>query len=235
MKLFLAYDQGLEHGPTDFDSTSSDPLNIINIAKEGDVNGVVFHKGIAIKYFKEIKKSKIPLIVKLNGKTSLVKGEPISRQVCSVEKAISLGAKGVGYTIYIGSAFESEMFAEFGKIEEEAHRAGLFIILWIYPRSKSIKNDVSRENLAYSCRVAMELGADFVKVKYGGNIRDLKWAVESSSGVNVLVSGGKKSDEFLDEVEEIKNSGIAGMAVGRNIWQSKNPLKIIKKIKGNKK
>ena len=67
--LFLAYDQGLEHGPTDFNDKNVDPKYIINIAKKGKYNGVVFQKGIAEKYQSEIKKSKVPLIVKLNGRT----------------------------------------------------------------------------------------------------------------------------------------------------------------------
>ncbi|MCX6750147.1 MAG: fructose-bisphosphate aldolase, partial [Candidatus Pacearchaeota archaeon] len=68
--LFLAYDQGLEHGPTDFNDKNVDPKYIIDIAKKGKYNGIVFQKGIAEKYNKEIKQSKVPLIVKLNGKTS---------------------------------------------------------------------------------------------------------------------------------------------------------------------
>jgi class I fructose-bisphosphate aldolase len=59
--LFLAYDQGLEHGPTDFNDKNVDPKYIIDIAKKGKYNGVVFQKGIAEKYNKEIKKSKVPL------------------------------------------------------------------------------------------------------------------------------------------------------------------------------
>ena len=67
--LYLAYDQGIEHGPEDFNDNNVDPLYIIDIAKKGKFNGVVFQKGIAEKYYNEIKKSKVPLIVKLNGKT----------------------------------------------------------------------------------------------------------------------------------------------------------------------
>ncbi|HOR52560.1 MAG TPA: fructose-bisphosphate aldolase, partial [Candidatus Pacearchaeota archaeon] len=69
--LFLAYDQGLEHGPSDFDDKNVDPKYIIEIAKKGKYNGIVFQKGIAEKYNQEIKASKVPLIVKLNGKTNL--------------------------------------------------------------------------------------------------------------------------------------------------------------------
>ena len=77
---------------------------------------MVLQKGVAEKYYD----GKVPLIVKLNGKTSLPKGEPISTQLCSVEYAVNLGAKGVGYTIYMGSAHENIMIKEFGRIHEEA-------------------------------------------------------------------------------------------------------------------
>ena len=79
--LFLAYDQGLEHGPIDFNDKNVNPLYIIDIAKSGGYNALIFHKGIAEKYSQEIKKSKVPLIIKLNGKTCLVKGEPVSKKV----------------------------------------------------------------------------------------------------------------------------------------------------------
>ena len=112
--MFLAYDQGLEHGPErDFNDKNVDPLYILDIAKKGKYQGVVFQKGIAEKYQKEIKKSGIPLILKLNGKTSLRKGEPISPVIATVEEALKLGASAVGFTIYIGSEYESKMIEDF--------------------------------------------------------------------------------------------------------------------------
>jgi len=231
--LFLADDQGMEHGPTDFNNKNIDPNYIINLAKEGKYNAMVFGKGIAEKYSREIKKSKVPLIVKLNGKTNLYKGEPVSRQICSVEEAIHLGASAVGYTIYIGSKYENEMLSEFGKIEEKAHKKGLPTIVWIYPRGKSIKGKSKRKLMAYATRTALEIGADIVKVKYEGKIDDLKWAVKSAGKTKVVIAGGTKKQEtkFLEQVKEIKNSGAIGLAIGRNVWQSKEPLKITSKIK----
>jgi len=123
--MFLAYDQGMEHGPTDFNDRNVDPKYIIDIARKGSFSAVIFQGGIADKYQDEIKRAKVPLIVKLNGKTNLVDGEPVSRQLCSVDEALGFGAVAVGYTIYIGSAFEKEMLIEFEKIKEEAHGKGL--------------------------------------------------------------------------------------------------------------
>ena len=231
--LFLAYDQGLEHGPSDFNDKNVNPLYIIDIAKKGKYNGLIFQKGIAEKYNNEIKKSRIPLIIKLNGKTNLVKGEPISRQLCSVEEAVKLGAVAVGYTIYIGSEHESEMLSEFENIEREAHKKGLIVIAWIYPRGKSIKGKSSKELMAYASRTGLEIGADIIKIIYNGNKNDLKWAVKSAGKTKVFIAGGIKKDEkeLLKQAGDIMDAGATGLAIGRNIWQSKKPLEITKKLR----
>lgn len=228
--LFLAYDQGLEHGPSDFNDKNVDPSYILEIGKKAGYTGVVLQKGIASKYKKEIK---VSLILKLNGKTNLVKGEPISRQLCSVKEAVKLGADAVGYTIYLGSQHESIMMREFAKIEKEAHAKGIPVIAWIYPRGKSIKSKSSRELMAYAARVGLEIGADIIKIRYNGNINDLKWAVKSAGKTKVVIAGGVKKNEkiLLKQVKEIMQAGCIGLAIGRNIWQNKKPLKITKKIK----
>jgi len=231
--LFLAYDQGLEHGPTDFNDKNVNPNYIIDIARKGGYTGIVFQKGIAEKYNKEIRKSKIPLIVKLNGKTNLFKGEPISRQLCSVKEAIKLGAKAVGYTIYIGSDYEDEMLQEFENIQREAHKKNIPVITWIYPRGKSISGKKDAELMAYAARTGLEIGADIIKIQYNGNFKDLKWAVKSAGKTKVVIAGGVKKGEkeFLRQITEIMNTGAIGLAVGRNVWQAENPLEITRKIK----
>ncbi|MFW6283078.1 MAG: class I fructose-bisphosphate aldolase [Minisyncoccales bacterium] len=231
--IYLAYDQGLEHGPVDFNDKNIDPNYIIEIAKKGGYNAVIFQKGIAEKYNKEIKNSKVPLIIKLNGKTNLYDGEPLSSQLCSVDEAVRLGAVAVGYTLYIGSKFESKMFKDFEIIQEEAHKKGLPVILWVYPRGKSVKGLSKGKLMAYAARTGLELGADIVKLQYNGNPDDLKWTVKSAGKTKVVIAGGLKTDEkeLFRKVKEIIDSGAVGLAIGRNIWQSKNPLKITDKLK----
>ena len=74
--LYLAYDQGLEHGPEmELNEKNVNPLYILDIAKRGKYQGVIFGKGIAEKYNNEIRKSRVPLILKLNGKTKIFNGE----------------------------------------------------------------------------------------------------------------------------------------------------------------
>ncbi len=229
--MLLAYDQGLEHGPSkDFDERNVDPSFILDIAVKGKFTGVVFQKGVAERFYN----GKVPLIVKVNGKSSLPGGEPISRQVCSVSHAVALGARGIGYTIYLGSAHEADMFAEFGRIQEEAHEQGVAAIAWIYPRGAGVQNDVSKEMVAYAARAGLELGADAVKIKYTGDTSTFSWAVKAAAGVKVFMSGGPKAptdDEFLQQVRGVVGAGAAGVAVGRNVWQNQDPLRMAQSLR----
>lgn len=231
--IYLAYDQGIEHGPEDFNDKNVDPLYIISIAKKGKFNGIVFQKGIAEKYNPEILKSKVPLIVKLNGKTKLQGSDPISEPICTVDEAIKLGAKAVGFTIYIGSKHESHMFKHFAEIEKQAHAKGLPVILWCYPKGQSVKDDSSKEMMAYAARTGLELGADIVKIKYNGNPSDLKWAVKSAGRCKVVIAGGvkKEGNDFIEYTKGLMSAGAIGLAVGRNVWQSDNPYKLVDEIK----
>ncbi|MEK7163578.1 MAG: fructose-bisphosphate aldolase [Patescibacteria group bacterium] len=231
MKQFLlAYDQGFEHGPTDFNDENVDPQQIIDIGEKAQVfTGIIYHEGIAEKY-----KTNLPLIIKLNGKTKLHPDEdPYSPQLCTVAKALELGAKSVGYTIFVGSEHEAKMMQEFSAIEDEAHKSNIQVIAWMYPRGKSVKNlETSRDIVAYAARLGLELGADYVKVPYTGDVASFSWVVKSAGKTGVLAQGGAKIDEsiLLKETSEIMQSGARGMAVGRNIWQATDPVGLSKKI-----
>ena len=232
--LLLAYDQGFEHGPTDFSDDNVDPEFVLNIAREAEVfTGVVLQAGVAEKYYASAQG--LPaLVVKLNGKTAFHKGEePVSLQVCSVERADELGAAAVGYTIYVGSQHEEEMMAEFGRIVEEAHERNLPVIGWMYPRGKHVEGrETDKEVVAYAARLGLELGADMVKLPYTGDKDSFDWVVKSAGKTLVVVQGGTKKaeEELAVEVKEIMAAGAAGMAVGRNIWQHERPVEMAKKI-----
>ncbi|MBR9692466.1 aldolase, partial [Candidatus Woesearchaeota archaeon] len=188
--------------------------------------------GTAEKYYHG-KYRKVPLIVKLNGKTILPDIEPISRQHCSVERALKMGASGVGYTIYPGSKHEPEMFQEFGHIVEEAHNHGIPAVLWLYPRGQGIHNELDNELIAYSARIGLELGADILKLKYNEDLENFRWILKCAGKAKVVISGGSKKSHpaFLKDVyETIVEAGGAGMAVGRNVWQDERPFSLSKAI-----
>lgn len=233
--MLLAYDHGFEHGPVDFDEKSIDPAWIMELADSGHFTGVVFQKGIASKYYDK-KKHSVPLVLKLNGKTAFHKGEePVSLQNCTVEEAVLLGAKAVGYTIYVGSEHEQQMLVEFSKIEKEAHGRGLAVVGWMYPRGKHVKEETSRDTLAYAARLGAELNADAVKIKYTGDVESFSWVVKAAGRTAVFVVGGEKAASEADVISETKDilkAGAVGWAIGRNIWQAKDPIGVAKQVAG---
>lgn len=230
--LFLAYDQGLEHGPIDLNAHNVDPDYVIYIATKGKYNGFICQKGIAEKYHEGYNK-KVPLILKLNGKTNIPRIFPVAKQNCSVKKAVELGADAVGYTIYVGSALEPEIFKEFGKIQEEAHDYGLPVIAWMYPRGRYVTNELSTSMLAYAARMGLELGADMLKMKYNGHLDEYRWIVKCAGKTKVVIAGGAKEPNkpFLEKVKEVMQTGAVGMAVGREVWQNEAPMKMTYAIK----
>jgi len=231
--LILAYDHGIEHGPKEFDLTNVDPQYIVDIAVKGKFSALACQSGIARHYVDHHSK-RVPLIIKLNGKTNIPQIEPISLQNCSVKRAVDLRADAVGYTIYLGSEHEREMFKEFGKVVEEAHDYLIPVMAWIYPRGKWVKDKLSTDILAYAARVGLELGADAVKLKYNSDKEGFKWVVKSAGQAKVMVAGGPKvefGNKYLREVKDFMDAGASGMAVGRNVWKSDKPLKVTKALK----
>jgi class I fructose-bisphosphate aldolase len=222
--MFLAYDQGLEHGPKDFNEKNHDPCYIIDIALRNQFTGLIFHKGLAEKYSEHFA-GKVPLIVKVNGKDNIAKTEPFSPVVCSVDYAVKLGADAVGYTLYVGSPLESKAMEDFRDVQERARDYGLPVIGWMYPRGQYVPNDTDPTIVAYGARVGLELGADVLKVKYTGSKDTFRRVVEMAGRARVVCAGGLKADPrtFLQQTRDILDVGACGVAVGRNVWQSDNP------------
>ncbi len=229
--LMLACDQGLEHGPQDFNLKNLDPQYILDIALEQRYSAVILQAGLAEKYYHEAYKD-VPLVAKINGKTSLLSGEPYSPQLCSVDRAIKIGADAIGYTLFPGSAREADIFQNFTSVVERAHDYGIPVIAWMYPRGKAIKNDIDTNILAYAARIGLELGADFLKLKYNHDPEGFKWVVKNAGRARVLAAGGDKQSpqDFLHTSKEMLSTGITGFAVGRNVWQDENPHGVSKAL-----
>jgi len=227
--LLLAYDHGLEHGPKDFNLQTCNPEFIIDIATKAKYNGIILQHGIAEKYIDN--NLSLPLIIKLNGKTRL-RNEVVSSLNCSVKRAIDIGAYAVGYTLYFGSQYEHFQFEQFAKIVEEAHSNSVPVILWAYPRGHGI-DEMNTDILAYAARAGLELGADILKMKYNYDIEGFKWIVKNAGKARVMIAGGEEKPvkEFLYMVRDALSTGVVGLAVGRNIWQHEEPIKISRALK----
>ncbi len=235
-KLFLfAGDQKIEHLNEDFSDKfkNSDPEHLFKIASQAKVGVFAAHLGLISRYGEKYKK--IPYLIKLNGKSNLVKTQdPLSLSLWSIDDVINfkkqsnLNILGVGYTLYLGSEYENEMMVEAAKIINQAHENGLLAVLWIYPRGKNIKNEKSLDLLAGAAGVGLCLGADFIKLNYplGESEKEAKKfnkVIIAGGNTGIICSGGSKISEtkLLKTIKnQIKISGARGCALGRNIHQN---------------
>jgi class I fructose-bisphosphate aldolase len=87
--------------------------------------------------------------------------------------------------------------------------------------------------MAYATRVGLEIGADIIKIQPSGNLEDLKWAIKAAGKAKVVSAGGLKKDDKRNSLSNraIHESGFFRLAIGKNVWQHKNPHEITKKIK----
>ncbi len=257
--LLLPIDQGIEHGPRDFfpNPASKDPEYQFKLAAEAGYSALACQIGLAEKYYPDYA-GQVPLILKVNGKTDVPPSEDaLSTTNASVEDAVRLGADAVGYTLYVGSPRQDEDLAQLRGVREDCDRFGMPLIVWSYPRGEAVDAKGGANSLYaidYAARMAMEMGADVVKLNFPKidpekdkdspapynemNVSPeeaVRHVVESAGRSLVVLSGGSKTDDetVLGHTRAIMEAGGTGVIFGRNVWQREwsEALEIIAQIK----
>ena len=110
----------------------------------------------------------MPLLLKVNGKTDVPPSDDaLSTTNASVEDAVRLGADAVGYTLYVGSPRQDQDLHQLKGVREDCDRYGMPLVIWAYPRGTYIEEKGGQHSLYaidYAARMAMEMGADVVKL-----------------------------------------------------------------------
>jgi class I fructose-bisphosphate aldolase len=169
----LPVDQGIEHSAgASFAKNPDyfDPENIVQLAMDGGCNAVASTFGVLGSVAKKYA-DKIPFIVKINHNELLTYPNTFDQIMFgTVRQAKSMGALGVGATIYFGSEESGRQIVEVAKAFAEAHELGMFTVLWCYLRNPKFKRDGKDfHNAADLTGQANHLGvtieADIVKQK----------------------------------------------------------------------
>jgi class I fructose-bisphosphate aldolase len=257
--MLLPIDQGIEHGPRDFfpNPASKDPEYQFRLAAEAGYSAIACQIGLATKYYPDYA-GQVPLILKVNGRTDIPPSdEALSTTNASAEDAVRLGADAVGYTLYVGSPRQDEDLHQLKGVREDCDRYGMPLVIWAYPRGRDIDAKGGRDSfyaIDYGARLAMEMGADIVKLNFPKldpekdkdspapyNEMDVtveeavRQIVESAGRSLVVLSGGSKTDDetVLHHTRTIMEAGGTGVIFGRNVWQRQwsEALEIIEQIK----
>lgn len=158
------------------------------------------------------------------------------RVVTTPAEASALGADAVIMIMAFGLQ-DGEMFADnasaIARAAQEAHKAGLPLIVEATLWGNRLKAHRDPELLSYACHVAVELGADAVKTEYTGDPVTMAQVVDACS-VPVVILGGPQSsdvDALLNSTREAVKAGARGVAYGRNVWLSPDPVGIADSVR----
>jgi class I fructose-bisphosphate aldolase len=186
----LPVDQGIEHSAgASFAPNPAyfDPENIVRLAIEGGCNAVASTLGVlgmtARRYA-----HKIPYVLKFNHNELLSYPNIYDERIfATVRQAFDMGAVGVGATIYFGSPESRRQIEEVGRAFEEAHRLGMFTILWCYLRNPAFNKDGvdfhdSADLTGQANHLGVTIQADIIKQKLptcNGGFNALKYGKTS--------------------------------------------------------
>jgi class I fructose-bisphosphate aldolase len=173
----LPVDQGIEHSAAASFSKNPayfDPANLLELALAGECSAIATTLGtlgvVSRRYV-----HKIPFIVKLNHNDFLHYPNTYDQVLFgSVRQAADLGAVGVGATIYFGSPESDRQIQEVSAAFAEAHRLGMFTVLWCYLRNAAFNKDgvdyhLSADLTGQANHLGVTIEADLIKQKQAEN------------------------------------------------------------------
>ena len=169
----LPVDQGIEHSAGASFAPNPmmfDPEHIVRLAIEGGCSAVASTYGVlgilARKYA-----HKIPFIVKINHNELLSYPNTHDQTLFGdVRTASDMGAVGIGATVYWGAPESRRQLHEIALAFAEAHRLGMFTVLWCYVRNAAFKTAAGDQSLSADLtgqanHLGVTLEADIIKQK----------------------------------------------------------------------
>jgi len=226
--VIIPMDHGVTVGPIE---GLADMRTTISKVVAGGANAILMHKGIVRAGHRGTGKD-VGLIIHLSGGTSLSPDPNAKELVCTIEEAIKLGADAVSIHINLGADTDKEMLRQLGQISEQCLEWQMPLVAMMYTRGAKIKDEYDVNNAKHAARVGAELGADIVKVVYTGSVESFAEVVEGCP-VPVVIAGGPKmeSDEDIFRMAEgALKAGAAGLSIGRNAFQHKNPTRMVQAL-----
>jgi class I fructose-bisphosphate aldolase len=189
----LPVDQGVEHSAGASFAKNPlyfDPARLCELAIAGNCSAIATTLGTLGAVSRRFV-HRIPFIVKLNHNDFLHYPNTYDQVLfAGVRQAADLGAVGVGATIYFGSPESDRQLHEVSQAFAEAHRLGLFTVLWTYLRNPAFKTPdvdyhLSADLTGQANHLGVTIEADIIKQKQA----------ENNGGYNALQFG--KTDPLV--------------------------------------
>ncbi|HEX7407296.1 MAG TPA: 3-hydroxy-5-phosphonooxypentane-2,4-dione thiolase [Candidatus Binatia bacterium] len=170
--------------------------------------------------------SRIPVVLRVSGGTSILSELSNEDLTVSIEDALRLNVSAVALSIFVGTENERRTLANLAKLVDLGEQYGI-PVLAVTAVGKDMQRDA--RYLSLCCRIAAELGARLVKTYYCEGFEE----VVGGCPVPIVIAGGKKIEEreALQLAQDAVSHGAVGVDMGRNIFQSGNPVGMIRAVR----
>ncbi|NLT37877.1 MAG: class I fructose-bisphosphate aldolase family protein [Methanomassiliicoccus sp.] len=228
--VIVPMDHGMSLGPIKGLVNMTETVDRI---AEGGANAVLGHIGLPLHGHRRHGKD-IGLIMHLSASTSLSPDPNDKVLVTPVEEALKMGADAVSVHINVGAETEGEMLRSLGMTATKCREWGMPLLAMMYPRGRKIDSETSAQYVKIAARAAAEMGADIVKTNYTGSVESFR-EVTKGCPVPVVVAGGPRMEttkELMETVHDSVEAGGGGVAMGRNVFQAEDPVRMLRAISG---
>jgi len=173
----LPVDQGIEHSAAASFAPNPkyfDPKNIVELAIDGGCNAVATTFGVLGLCSRQYA-HKIPFIVKINHNELMSYPNTYDQTLFGdIRQCFDMGAQGVGATVYWGAPESRRQLHEISLAFAEAHRLGMFTVLWCYVRNNAFKTALGDQSLSADLtgqanHLGVTIQADIIKQKLPEN------------------------------------------------------------------
>jgi putative autoinducer-2 (AI-2) aldolase len=168
-----------------------------------------------------------PVVLRMSGGTSILK--ELSNEVITtaIDDAIRVNASAITCSVFIGGENERQSIENLGYLVDAGEEYGIPVLA-----VTAVGKEMARDSryLGLASRICVEIGAHMVKTYYCENFKEV---VEACGNTPVVIAGGKKIEEkaALEMAANAVKDGAVGVDMGRNIFQSDNPIGMIKAVR----
>ena len=218
--VMLAFDHGYFQGPTT--GLERMDLSIVPLIPHADV--LMCTRGALRTVIPPSAANAV--VLRCSGGQSIL--TELSRETIAVdiEDAIRVNAAAITTQIYIGARYEHQSIKNLIQLIDTGNRVGIPTMA-VTGVGADMKRDARYFGLA--TRIAAELGAHYVKSYF---VEEGFERVCAGCPVPIVIAGGKKLPEAqaLTMAYKAIDQGAAGVDMGRNIFQSDDPVAMIQAV-----
>jgi len=204
------------------------PGEVIRRVRAGGADAILTTYGIVTRFAREIGDMGVILRVD-GGNSALAKERGPTQLVYDVYDALRIGADAVGSMGMPGSKYESETLPYLAELIAQCAEWNVPVMAEMLPAGFENPAEMwTPENIGHACRIGAEMGVDFIKTTYSGDVESFRTIV-GQVYVPIVVLGGSKSKDprdLLSGIYDAMQAGASGVAVGRNIWRYSEPDKM---------